>query len=64
MEVQSISQPLLSLVQPRILLRPSDFQCVCCYPGIWHSGLFWWKGEDFRGGIPGPNTGGSSDLLL
>lgn len=63
MEVQSFTQPLLGLVQTRVLFRPSDFQGVCGYPRIWQSSLVWWRGEDFRDGIPGPNTGFSEALL-
>ena len=62
-EVQSFGQPLLALVQPGVLFRPSDFQGVYYYPRTWHSSLVWWKGENLRDGILGPNTGFPSDLL-
>lgn len=62
-EAQSFGQSLLGLVQPRVLLRPSDFQSICYYTRTWHFYLGLMKGENFRDGILGPNTGFSSDLL-
>ena len=62
-EAQSFGQSLLGLVQPRVLLRPSDFQSEYYYPRTWNFYLGLMKGENFRDGILGPNTGFSSDLL-
>lgn len=62
-EAQSFGQSLLGLVQPRVLLRSSDFQSVYYYPRMRHFYLGLMKGKNFRDGILGPNTGFSSDLL-